>query len=203
MLDDDCISPMEKFEGTTIDITIKNHHTWGCPVYVFHEILQGNISGLTRREPHSNAGIYLGNSKFHAVSVALVLKPATGHVSPQLNVVFDDDFSTVLFMREDTIPPNCTDIVQRRSQSVALENIDLEDNWFTSDLEEYPIKPPSHKLSLSPDNNINTLTPLQFVPHVQESPAREGVYVSEVINCPGYEGVRNTSNLNNICFSQQ
>ena len=40
------ITPMEKFTGTTIDITLKNHHTWGCPVYVLNAILQGNISGL-------------------------------------------------------------------------------------------------------------------------------------------------------------
>ena len=48
MLDDDCISPMEKFEGTTIDITIKNHHTWGCPVYILDARLQGNIAGLPK-----------------------------------------------------------------------------------------------------------------------------------------------------------
>ena len=26
---------MGSFSGTTADITLKNNHTWGCPVYVF------------------------------------------------------------------------------------------------------------------------------------------------------------------------
>ena len=46
-VDDDAItSPMEKFAGTTQDITHYNHPTWGCPVIVLDSILQGNIAGL-------------------------------------------------------------------------------------------------------------------------------------------------------------
>ena len=57
----------------------------------------------------------------------MVLNPATGHVSSQYHVVFDDEFYKVPFMREGTIPPNWTDIVQRRSQSGAPDNIDFKD----------------------------------------------------------------------------
>ena len=42
------ITPMNKFSGTTTDVTLKNHHTWVCPVYVLDEILQGNISILLK-----------------------------------------------------------------------------------------------------------------------------------------------------------
>ena len=98
-MDDDGVNPMEKFSGTTTDMYLKNRHTWGCPVYVLDAIFKGNISGLPKWEPHSHAGIYLGHSPFHAVSVALVLNPETGHVSPQFNVVFYDEFSTLFFMR--------------------------------------------------------------------------------------------------------
>ena len=42
------ITPMEKFVGTTIDITIKNCHTWGCPVYILDSILQGSIARLPK-----------------------------------------------------------------------------------------------------------------------------------------------------------
>ena len=45
------ITPMEKFAGITTDITIKNHHTWGCPVYVFNAGSKGNIDGLTKWKP--------------------------------------------------------------------------------------------------------------------------------------------------------
>ena len=46
-VDDDRIIPMEKFADTTTEISLKNHHTWGCPVYVLYARLQGNIA-----EPH-------------------------------------------------------------------------------------------------------------------------------------------------------
>ena len=39
------------------------------------------------------ACIYLGNSLYHAGSVAMVLNTATGHVSPQFHVIFDDEFT--------------------------------------------------------------------------------------------------------------
>ena len=91
-VDDDGITPMEKFAVTTTDNTLKNHHTWGCPVYVLDTRLQGNLSGLTKWEPRSRAGIYLVHSPFHARSVYLVLNPATGYVSPQFHVVFYDKF---------------------------------------------------------------------------------------------------------------
>ena len=60
----------------------------------------------------------------------------TSHVSPQFNVVIDDEFSTVPLTKEGTIPPNCTYLVQCISQSVAPDNIDLKDTWFTQVLKE-------------------------------------------------------------------
>ena len=85
--------------GTTTDIPLQNKHTWDCPVYLLGSIFQFNIVGIPKWEPHSCAGIYLGHSPFHSGSVALVLNPATGHVSPQFDVVFDDEFSAVPFMK--------------------------------------------------------------------------------------------------------
>ena len=46
----------------------------------------------------------------------LVINPETGHVSPQLHVVFEDGLSTVSFMREVKIPPDCKYLMQRSSQ---------------------------------------------------------------------------------------
>ena len=42
------ITPMDKFSDTTTDISIKNHHTWGCPAHVLDTRLQGDISGLPK-----------------------------------------------------------------------------------------------------------------------------------------------------------
>ena len=118
-------------------------------------------------EPLSCEGIYIGHLQFHTGSVVLVLNSATGCVSPQFYVVFDDKFSTVSFIWEGTIPPNCTDLVQRSSYIVAPDNNDLKDIWFTQYIEEDPIKPPSHESSIAPDNNNETLTSMQSELHVQ------------------------------------
>ena len=91
--------PRRRFSGPTTDITLKNYQAWDCPVYVLDVIFQGEISGLPKCGPHSHAGIYFGHSSFNAVSVALVINPATGHVSHQFHLVLDDVFSTVLLMR--------------------------------------------------------------------------------------------------------
>ena len=106
-------------------------------------------------------------------------------------------------MREGTIPPNCTDIVRCRPQSGALDNIDLKDTWFTPDLEEYPIETLAHVPRVAPENNMNMIILLQFVQQVKESPFIEGESVSQVIKHPVSEGVRNTSNLPKVIFSQQ
>ena len=85
---------------------------------------------------------------------------------PHFHVVFYVEFSTVLFMREGTIPPNFTDLVQHISQRVAPDNIELKDTWFDPDLEVDPSETPSHEPSIAPENHNNMLMLLQSVPHV-------------------------------------
>ena len=151
-VDDDVITPMEKFAGTTTEIYIKNHHIWGLPVYVLDGIFKVNISVIPYWDACSHAGIYLVHSSFHSGSVALGQNPATSQVSPQFNVVFDDKFSTVLFMREDTLPPNCTYLVQQSTQSGTPDNIDLEDAWFIPDIEEDLSETKTHVLGVQLEN---------------------------------------------------
>ena len=91
-------------------------------------------------------------------------KIRTGQISPQFYVFFNDEFSTVPFMKEGTIPPNWKDLVQRISQSCAQNDIDRKDTWFNLDLEEDNIKTPT------------------YVPRVtSEIPVSKGALVSEVI----------------------
>ena len=56
--------------------------------------LQGN-HGAPKWKQRARLGVYLVPSPNHARSVALVLNPRTGHVSPQFHVKFDDFFETV------------------------------------------------------------------------------------------------------------
>ena len=50
--------------------------------------------------------MYLGPSPNHARSVALVLNPRTGHVSPQFHIKFDNFFKTVQDKLTDLDAPN-------------------------------------------------------------------------------------------------
>ena len=145
------------------------------------------LSGLPKWQTRSLAGIYIGHSPFYALSVYLVLKTATGHVSHQFHVVFADEFYTVPFMREGTMPPNWTDLVQRSSQSGAPENIDLKDTWFTIDPEENTRK-----------TQVTSRASLQMIiikcsrrhgPNrmYKKSTASKGEPVSEVIKRPASE----------------
>ena len=118
-MDYDNNNPIEKFAVSTTYITLKNHHTWVCPVYFLDSLLQGNKYELPKLGPRLRAGVYIEHSPFHIGSVALVLNPEIGNVSPQYHVVFDDEFSTVQLFRTDTITINWIDPVQRRSQSGA------------------------------------------------------------------------------------
>ena len=52
-------------------------------------------TGHSQMETLLSTRVYLGPSPSHARSVALVLNPRTGHVSPQFHVKFDDIFETV------------------------------------------------------------------------------------------------------------
>jgi hypothetical protein len=66
-------------------------------------------------------------------SVALVLNPRTGHVSPQFHVVFDDLFTTVSFMKKSEVPPNWAKLVDKSSEQVTDKNYDLAKMWLFPD----------------------------------------------------------------------
>ena len=57
-------------------------------------------------------------------------------------------------MREGTIPPNFTYLVQHSSQNGIPENVELKDTWFNPDLEQYPSKNPTHVLIVAKRKNI-------------------------------------------------
>ena len=65
-----------------------------------------NGQGAPKWRQRSRLGVYLGPSPNHARSVALVLNPRTGHVSPQFHVKFDDFFETVQQKSTDLDAPD-------------------------------------------------------------------------------------------------
>ena len=87
-------SPLEWFSGVKVTPKLRYFHAFGSPTYVLDNTLQSG-QGSPKWKKRSSLGVYLGPSPSHARSVALVLNPRTGHVSPQFHVKFDDFFETV------------------------------------------------------------------------------------------------------------
>ena len=92
--------------------------------------MQTNPKGVPKWEPRSRLGIYVGHSPSHAGSVALVLNPKPGLVSPQYHVIYDDQFTTVPHMRNLSVPPNWAQLVRNSSELVTTEQFDLTKTWF-------------------------------------------------------------------------
>ena len=87
-------SPIERFTGVPIRPKLRHYHAFGCPTYVLDNSLQSG-QGAPKWKQRARLGIYLGPSPSHARTVALILNPRTGHVSPQFHMKFDDFFETV------------------------------------------------------------------------------------------------------------
>ena len=83
------ISPLEKFSSVSVAPKLRQFHSFACPAYVLDNALQSG-QGVPKWSSRSRLGVYLGASPNHARSVALILNPRTGHVSPQFHVKFDD-----------------------------------------------------------------------------------------------------------------
>ena len=73
---------------------LRRAHVWGCPVYVLEPALQDGKK-IPKWQSRARLGMFVGFSQVHSSLVPLVLNVATGKISPQYHVVFDDTFSTV------------------------------------------------------------------------------------------------------------
>ena len=114
-VDAEGLTPLQRFAKIRDVPELKHEHPLFCPVFALDANLQGTGS-LPRWEPRSRAGVYLGRSKHHASSVALVLNLETGNVSPQYHLTFDDTFSTVEYLRKKEEPPFWIDLVKTQTE---------------------------------------------------------------------------------------
>jgi hypothetical protein len=101
----DGLSPQEKWSSTKFFNYdhLRRLHPWGCPAYVLDPKLQDGKK-LPKWSPRSRQGKFVGISKEHASTVALVLNPSTKRISPQFHVLFDDFFSTVRSVDDTSAP---------------------------------------------------------------------------------------------------
>jgi hypothetical protein len=125
-------TPLSILHNVPIEnIPVKTFHTLFCPVYVLDSQAQSaGGPGLPKWEPRSCIGVYLGQSLFHAGSLALVFNPRTGWVSPQYHVIFDVTFSTVPYMDAGTVPPHWEDLLKHSSKKATDEDFFLAEDWM-------------------------------------------------------------------------
>ena len=100
------LSPTMKFAKTKVSKPyLRDIHTFGCPAFVLDGPLQSG-NKTPKWQDRAITGLYLGRSPQHAGNVSLIFNLRTGHVSPQFHVVFDDDFTTVEDIANDSEPDN-------------------------------------------------------------------------------------------------
>ena len=181
-LDDAGRSPEMKFSNSEFRVRLKDFHPFGCPVFVLEASLQSD-GFHPKWEPRARCGIYLGHSPCHAGSVALVLNPKTLHVSPQFHVVFDDDFTTVPYMANGTIPPHWKELVEHSRTLATEEDINLAtscanveiDKEQTAVAEEGDHLLPNSSRSISFADNLlaETITPTRVSEEARVSQTSE------------------------------
>ena len=131
------LCPADLFTGSTVPRhRLRDLHTWGCPVYVLDPSLQAGKK-LPRWEPRSRRGVFVGLSTIHSSEVPLILNLATGSITPQYHVVFDDRYSTVTSIGSDDDPPSdWDDLCLDNSLYVPADTTPdtpthLHDDWLT------------------------------------------------------------------------
>ena len=63
------------------------------------------------------------------------MNPKTGLVSPQFNLVFDDNFETVPHLRAGTVPENWSDLVTNSREKSTEGVYDITKTWFDGEVD--------------------------------------------------------------------
>ncbi|KAL7483583.1 hypothetical protein ACHAW6_014376 [Cyclotella cf. meneghiniana] len=89
------LSPEELFSGIKcLCSSLPHAHIFCCPVYVLDPQLQDEKK-IPKWESCARQGIFVGFSPHPSTFVPLILNPRTQHISLQFRVIFDDAFTTV------------------------------------------------------------------------------------------------------------
>ena len=159
-------TPLERFSRTRSQIVPERFHTWGCPVFVLDARNQSGIVSVPKWEPRSRMGVNLGFSPVHSSDVALVFNPSTGFVSPQYHLVFDDDFSTLEYVRKQVHPPHWSILVEQSSHRATVNDFSINDE--TWDIKETSRHVPRIPTSANRTNSSNVPT-TSFSPVITHS----------------------------------
>ena len=120
------LTPMELITNTKANhADLLRTHVWGCPVYVLEARLQDNQK-IPKWNRRARMGQFLGYSRQHSSTVALVRNLHTGYVSPQYHVVFDDKFETVFHdgKSPEQIDTICNNLFESQRECYVEEEYD-------------------------------------------------------------------------------
>ncbi len=87
-------SPLEAFTGVEVIPSMRDKHTFGCPMYVLDNDLQSG-KRIGKWRTRARMAIYIGPSVDHAQNVGLALSLTTGLVSPVFHAKYDELFETL------------------------------------------------------------------------------------------------------------
>ena len=87
------ITTLERFSSTKGHTRVKQFHTFGLPCVILDHKLCQNKS-IPKWTHQWIQAVSIGISLHHAGSVAMALNLKTGYISPQLHIVFDENFTT-------------------------------------------------------------------------------------------------------------
>ncbi len=129
--------------------------------------------------------MYIGHSLSHTESVALILNPRTGHVSPQFHV-FDDHFTTVPFMEKNEVQPNWAQLIEKSCEKVTEEHYELAKTWLFPDPDSGDISLPERNQDVS-NNSNGTLIDQDMIGHnVSQNLLSTGMQTSIHVSLSSY-----------------
>jgi hypothetical protein len=174
------LSPLELFTQTRfLDYSfLARCHVWGSPVYVLDPKLQDGKK-IPKWNPRARRGVYLGQSPKHSSQVALVLNPATGHISPQYHVVFDDMFTSVANFDDPPVfdPAIWNELVKAGVEKYIDEDDpnppELSDDWLTHDERQQRVQArvdPPFRARDSPARLVPPIPPVVSSPVTSRGP---------------------------------
>ena len=92
--EDNTVSPLKKFIGTSVQTKVTTFYTFDCPINALNSVLESGKK-LPKWDARCVLGLYLGNSPRHIRSVSQVFKLDTDRVSSQFRVIHDEFFGTI------------------------------------------------------------------------------------------------------------
>ncbi len=121
-------------QSQTAHDNLRRTHVWGCPVYVLEPELQDGKK-IPKWQPRARLNMFVGFSDVHSSLVPLVLNMATGNLSPQYHIIFDDKFSTVnLLPAEDSLETQWTSIFKLQQECCLDLEYDEEGKLIAEDM---------------------------------------------------------------------